>query len=172
MRASPAVRRLIMDSLPLLGARDARGRFPFRPGRRAGQRRAGHGGRRRPGWDKNAAFFDLVMQDPTLAGAKLIAEPWTRRRQRTGPVPAPVVRVERPVPRCHARFVAGPGLSPRWVGARLAGSPDMYATGAPRFGLRRQPRRPSTSSPATTGSLWRTWSPTTRSTTRPTSRAT
>src|ERR1700722_7291586 len=28
---------------------------------------------------------------------------------------------------------------PRWVGARLAGSPDMYADGAPRYSLRRQP---------------------------------
>jgi isoamylase len=29
--------------------------------------------------------------------------------------------------------------APRWAGARLAGSPDMYAAPAPRFSLRRQP---------------------------------
>ncbi len=32
--------------------------------------------RRKLGYDKNSGFFDAIMQDPTLAGCKLIAEPW------------------------------------------------------------------------------------------------
>lgn len=32
--------------------------------------------RRKLGFDKNSGFFDAIMQDPILAGCKLIAEPW------------------------------------------------------------------------------------------------
>ncbi len=32
--------------------------------------------RRKLGYDKNSGFFDAIIQDPTLAACKLIAEPW------------------------------------------------------------------------------------------------
>ena len=53
----------------LLGARDARGRLPLRPRRRAGARAPRRGPRSPP-------FFDVIHQDPVISQVKLIAEPW------------------------------------------------------------------------------------------------
>jgi isoamylase len=92
-----------------------------------------------PGWDKNAAFFDLLLQDPTLARSKLIAEPWDAAGNEQGQFPPRWSEWNgqyRDVMRDYWRAQVS---SPRWVGARLAGSPDMYATSAPRYSLRRQP---------------------------------
>jgi hypothetical protein len=52
----------------LLGAGDARGWVPLRPGQRAGPRAVGRG--------RLGAFFDIIQQDPVLSQVKLIAEPW------------------------------------------------------------------------------------------------
>ena len=59
--------------------------------------------------DRLSAFFDLVQQDPVISQVKLIAEPWDVGRGRLPgrQLPAPVVRVERPVPRHGPRRVAG-----------------------------------------------------------------
>jgi glycogen operon protein len=92
-----------------------------------------------PGWDKNAAFFDLVVQDPTLAQAKLIAEPWTAAGNEQGQFPPRWSEWNGQYRDVMRDFWRGQLSSPRWAAARLAGSPDMYATGAPRYSLRRQP---------------------------------
>ncbi len=59
--------------------------------------------------DRLSAFFDLVQQDPVISQVKLIAEPWDLGEggYQVGQLPAPVVRVERPLPRHRARRVAG-----------------------------------------------------------------
>jgi glycogen operon protein len=92
-----------------------------------------------PGWDKNAAFFDLVLQDPTLARAKMIAEPWTGTGNEQGRFPPRWSEWNGEYRGVMRDFWRAQVSSPRWVGARLAGSPDMYATNASRYSLRRQP---------------------------------
>ena len=79
------------------------------------------------------------------------------------PVPAAVVRVERPVPRHGAGLLAA--RVRRHPRRRLAAG-RLLATCTPTTAARRTPR--STSSPRTTASRCATWSPTTASTTRPT----
>ena len=120
-------------------------------------------------FDRLAAFFDIVAQDPVISQIKLIAEPWD---------------VGQPDSYSVGRF---PALWREWNGryrdtvrdfwrgsdgvlpdfaTRVAGSSDLYGAAPPA----KRPR--STSSPRTTGSRCATWSPTTASTTRPTARAT
>src|SRR6202043_630213 len=93
----------------------------------------------RPGWDPNPAFFDLVLQAPTLARTKLIAEPWTAAGNEQDQFPPRWSEWNGQYRDVARDFWRAAISSPRWVGARIAGSPDMYATGAARYGLRRQP---------------------------------
>jgi isoamylase len=137
--ARPAVRRLILDSLRYWVDEMHVDGFRFDLGAVLGSDQPGTPEDADPGWDANAAFFDLVLQDPTLAGSKLIAEPWTAAGNEQGQFPARWSEwngqyrdTMRDLWRDHVS-------SPRWAGARLAGSPDMYASGAPRYSLRRQP---------------------------------
>src|ERR1700721_1577589 len=92
-----------------------------------------------PGWDRNAAFFDLVLQDPTLARCKLIAEPWTAAGNDQGQFPPRWSEWNGQYRDVMRDFWRAQVSSPRWVGARIAGSPDMYESHAPRYSLRRQP---------------------------------
>ena len=137
--ASPIVRRLVLDSLRYwVGEMHVDG-FRFDLGAVLGSDLPGTSSDADPGWDKNAAFFDLILQDPTLAATKLIAEPWTNAGNEQGQFPPRWSEWNgqyRDVMRDYWRAQVS---SPRWVGARLAGSPDMYASPAPRPGLRRQP---------------------------------
>jgi isoamylase len=137
--ASPTVRRLILDSLRYWVAEMHVDGFRFDLGAVLGSDEPGTAADADPGWDANAAFFDLVLQDPTLAKSKLIAEPWTGAGNEQGRFPPRWSEWNGQYRDVLRDFWRGQIPSPRWVGARLAGSPDMYASGAPRYGLRRQP---------------------------------
>jgi isoamylase len=137
--ASPAMRRLILDSLRYwVGEMHVDG-FRFDLGAVLGSDEPGNTGDPDPGWDRNAAFFDLVLQDPTLARCKLIAEPWTAAGNEQGQFPPRWSEWNGQYRDTIRDFWRDQVSSPRWVGARISGSPDMYASGAPRYGLRRQP---------------------------------
>ena len=137
--ASRVVRRLILDSLRYwVGEMHVDG-FRFDLGAVLGSDKPGTAADADPGWDENAAFFEVVLQDPTLARVKLIAEPWTAAGNQQGQFPPRWSEWNgqyRDVMRDFWRYQMS---EPRWAGARLAGSPDMYARDAPRYGLRRQP---------------------------------
>jgi isoamylase len=137
--ASPAVRRLVVDSLRYWVADMHVDGFRFDLGAVLGSDEPGAAADADPGWDKNAAFFDLVLQDPTLARSKLIAEPWTAAGNEQGQFPPRWSEWNGQYRDVMRDFWRDQVSSPRWVGARLAGSPDMYADNAPRYGLRRQP---------------------------------
>lgn len=163
--ASPVVRRLILDSLRYWVDEFHIDGFRFDLGAVLGSDEPGTHDDADPTWDSHAAFFDLLRQDPTLAGTKLIAEPWTGAADDQGRFPPPWSEWNgeyRDVMRDYWRAEAS---APRWVGARLAGSPDIYAPkDAPRESAdRRSPR--STSSPVTTVSLSTTSCPIRRTTT-------
>ena len=137
--ASPIVRRLVMDSLRYWVSEMHVDGFRFDLAAVLGSDLPGTASNADPGWNKNAAFFDLVLQDPTLAGTKLIAEPWDLGGNEQGQFPPRWSEWNgqyRDVMRDYWRAQVP---RPRWVGARLAGSPDMYASSAPRLGLRRAP---------------------------------
>jgi len=137
--ASPAVRRLIVDSLRYWVSEMHVDGFRFDLGAVLGSDEPGTAADADPGWDENAAFFDLVLQDPTLASAKLIAEPWTAAGNEQGQFPPRWSEWNGQYRDTMRDFWRDQASSPRWVGARLAGSPDMYASSAPRYSLRRQP---------------------------------
>jgi glycogen operon protein len=136
--ASPVVRRLILDSLRYWVDEFHIDGFRFDLGAVLGSDEPGTLADADPIWDSHSAFFDLLRQDPTLAGTKLIAEPWTGAVDDQGRFPPPWSEWNgeyRDVMRDYWRDEVS---APRWVGARLAGSPDMYPPpDAPR-GLRRQ----------------------------------
>ena len=122
------------------------------------------------GFDRLSAFFDLVAQDPVVSPGQADRRALGRRpgRQlRHRPLPAAVERVERPLPRHHARLLAPPGRARRRVRdplQRLVGplrrlAPATHRLGQPDHRARRLHAAP-------------TWSPTTASTTRPTARTT
>ena len=137
--ANPKVRRLIIDSLRYWVKEMHVDGFRFDLGAVLGSDEPGTAADADPGWDPNAAFFDLVIQDPTLAGVKLIAEPWTAAGNEQGQFPARWSEWNGQYRDVMRDFWRGQISTPRWVGARLAGSPDMYADSAPRYSLRRQP---------------------------------
>ncbi len=60
------------------------------------------------GFDRGAAFFDALRQDPVLTKVKLIAEPWDigPGGYQLGAFPAPVPRMERQVSRRRAAVLA------------------------------------------------------------------
>jgi glycogen operon protein len=137
--ASPAVRRLMLDSLRYWVSEMHVDGFRFDLAAVLGSDEPGTAADADPGWDRSAAFFDLVLQDPTLARTKLIAEPWTAAGNEQGQFPPRWSEWNGQYRDTMRDFWRDQVSSPRWVGARLAGSPDMYALDAPRYSLRRQP---------------------------------
>jgi len=137
--AGPTVRRLIVDSLRYWASEMHVDGFRFDLAAVLGSDEPGTANDADPGWDKNAAFFDLVLQDPTLARCKLIAEPWTAAGNEQGQFPPRWSEWNGQYRDVMRDFWRTQVSSPRWVGARLAGSPDMYTASAPRYSLRRQP---------------------------------
>ena len=104
------------------------------------------GGPLRPGARPSST---CVSQDPVVSRVKLIAEPWDVGQADSydlGPLPAAVERVERPLPRHHARLLARPATAcSAEFATRLTGSSDLYGGSRPppdRLGqLRHRPRR-------------------------------
>jgi len=137
--ASPMVRRLIMDSLRYWVDEMHVDGFRFDLGAVLGSDEPASLADADPGWDTNAAFFDLVLQDPTLARTKLIAEPWTAAGNEQGQFPPRWSEWNGQYRDVMRDFWRDQVSSPRWVGARIAGSPDMFASHAPRYSIRRQP---------------------------------
>ena len=137
--ASRAVRRLILDSLRYWVDEMHVDGFRFDLGAVLGSDEPGTAADADPGWDQNAAFFEVALQDPTRSRAKLIAEPWTAAGNEQGQFPPRWSEWNGQYRDTMRDFWRDQVPSPRWAGARLAGSPDMYASGAPRYGLRRQP---------------------------------
>jgi isoamylase len=137
--ASPVVRRLILDSLRYWAEEMHVDGFRFDLGAVLGSDEPGTAADADPVWDKNAAFFDLVLQDPALSRSKLIAEPWTAAGNEQGQFPPRWSEWNGQYRDTMRDFWRAQAPCPRWAGARLAGSPDMYANNAPRYGLRRQP---------------------------------
>jgi isoamylase len=134
--ASPAMRRLIVDSLRYWVSEFHVDGFRFDLAAVLASDRPGAPD---PQWDSNAAFFELLLQDPTLAGTKLIAEPWTAAGDEQTRFPPRWSEWNggfRDTVRDFWR-TATPGR--RWFGARLSGSPDMYADSAARYSMRRRP---------------------------------
>ncbi len=136
---SRPVRRLILDSLRYWVEEMHVDGFRFDLGAVLGSDEPGTAADADPGWDQNAAFFEVVLQDPTLARSKLVAEPWTAAGNEQGQFPPRWSEWNGQYRDTMRDFWRDQVSSPRWVGARLAGSPDMYASSAPRYGLRRQP---------------------------------
>ena len=137
--ASPTARRLIVDSLRYWVDEMHIDGFRFDLAAVLGSDEPASTADADPGWDPNAAFFDLVLQDPTLARTKLIAEPWTAAGNEQDQFPPRWSEWNGQYRDVIRDFWRDQVSSPRWVGARIAGSPDMYATGAARYSLRRQP---------------------------------
>jgi isoamylase len=137
--ASPTVRRLIVDALRYWVQEMHIDGFRFDLGAVLGSDEPGTAADADPGWDENAAFFDLVLQDPTLAAVKLIAEPWTAAGNEQGRFPARWSEWNGQYRDTMRDYWRGQTAGPRWAGARLAGSPDMYAQNVRRYSLRRQP---------------------------------
>ena len=145
----------------LLGHRMPRRRLPLRPGQRAGPRAV----RRRPA-------VGVLRRDPPGPGA--LAGEADRRALGRGPgrlpgrqLPGAVVGVERHLPRCGARLLAGQGRAVAELASRLTGSSDLYESdGRKPFAvdqLRHRPRRLHAGRPRLVQRA---------STTRPTSRTT
>ena len=92
-------------------------------------------------YDRDHPFLIALRTDPVLSRTKLIAEPWDVgiHGWRTGPLPAPLLGVERPLPRHRAHVLAHrrAGVRPRRRAARHAGARDPARRVA---GPLRQPR--------------------------------
>jgi len=79
--------------------------------------------------DMNASFFQMIRQDPVLARVKLIAEPWDLGPDgyRVGGFPPGWSEWNDRFRNSIRSFWAGHGITPRELGYRLSGSPDLYA---------------------------------------------
>jgi isoamylase len=137
--ASPPARRLVLDCLRYWVTEMHVDGFRFDLGAVLGSDEPGTATDADPGWDAKAAFFDLILQDPTLAPVKLIAEPWTAAGDEQGQFPPRWSEWNGQYRDTMRDFWRAQAPVPRWAAARLAGSPDMYAAPAPRYSLRRQP---------------------------------
>ncbi len=97
--------------------------------------------------DRLSAFFDLIQQDPIVSQVKLIAEPWDvgEGGYQVGQLPAPLVGVERPVPRHRPRLLArraGDGGRVRVAAHRqLRPLPGRQPPPPRQHQLRHRPRR-------------------------------
>ena len=142
LNASNPQTRAAHRRLPaLLGAGDARGRVPLRPGHHAGPRRA------RASSTATPPFFQIVHQDPVLGRVKLIAEPWDvgLGGYQVGNFPAPWREWNGKYRDTMRRYWKGDENLAGEVGYRLTGSSDLYqlaAAQAPgQHQLRHRPRR-------------------------------
>ncbi|HTE44924.1 MAG TPA: glycogen debranching protein GlgX [Gemmatimonadaceae bacterium] len=79
-------------------------------------------------WDKLAAFFDIIHQDPTLANVKLIAEPWDvgPGGYQAGNFPIRWAEWNAQYRDAVRRFWRGDRGSVSEMASRLAGSSDMF----------------------------------------------
>jgi isoamylase len=86
-------------------------------------------GRGPNGFDRDAAFFTAVRQDPVLANVKLIAEPWDLGPggYQVGGFPAGWSEWNDHFRRAFRRYWAGDGNLIGELGRRMTGSADVYA---------------------------------------------
>ncbi len=119
--------------------------------------------------DKLGAFFDIIHQDPVLSQVKLIAEPWDLGEggYQVGNFPGRLVGMERQVSRLRPPLLEGRRRRSSRNSPRASAAAATCTSGAAGG---RTPA--SISSPATTASRCKTWSPTTTSTTKPTAKTT
>src|SRR5437879_7709804 len=85
-------------------------------------------GRGPNGFDGGMAFFAAIRQDPVLAGAKLIAEPWDLGPggYRVGPVPSGWSEWNDRFRGTLRRYWSGEGNLIGEVGRRMTGSADLF----------------------------------------------
>ncbi|MBI5210212.1 MAG: glycogen debranching protein GlgX, partial [Elusimicrobia bacterium] len=83
-------------------------------------------GRGPGGYDKSAAFFTAVSQDPVLSAVKLIAEPWDIGTCQVGNFPVDWSEWNGRFRDTMRRFVKGDAGVLREVGWRITGSADLY----------------------------------------------
>jgi glycogen operon protein len=124
--------------------------------------------------DRLSAFFDIIQQDPVVSQVKLIAEPWDvgEGGYQVGNFPTlwsewngkyrDTVSTGTPC------VISGAGRTRPWGNSPPASPGAAISTSSQA----EDPTPASTSSPPTTVSPCGTWSPTARSTTRPTARRT
>jgi glycogen operon protein len=83
-------------------------------------------GREGRGFDRSAAFFDAISQDPVLATVKLIAEPWDLGTYQIGNFPVDWSEWNGCFRDTVRRFERGEGGQISELGWRLTGSADLY----------------------------------------------
>jgi glycogen operon protein len=83
-------------------------------------------GREGRGFDRSAAFFDAISQDPVLATVKLIAEPWDLGTYQIGNFPVDWSEWNGCFRDTVRRFERGEGGQVSELGWRLTGSADLY----------------------------------------------
>jgi glycogen operon protein len=83
-------------------------------------------GREGTGFDRSAAFFDAISQDPVLATIKLIAEPWDLGTYQIGNFPVDWSEWNGCFRDTVRRFERGEGGQISDLGWRLTGSADLY----------------------------------------------
>jgi glycogen operon protein len=83
-------------------------------------------GREGTGFDRSAAFFDAISQDPVLATVKLIAEPWDLGTYQIGNFPVDWSEWNGCFRDTVRRFERGEGGQIAELGWRLTGSADLY----------------------------------------------
>jgi glycogen operon protein len=88
-------------------------------------------GRGPNGFDRGAAFFAAIRQDPALAGTKLIAEPWDLGPggYQVGGFPAPWSEWNDQFRRLVRRYWKGEGNLIGELAERMTGSADLFAHG-------------------------------------------
>ncbi len=83
-------------------------------------------GREGGSFDRSAAFFDAISQDPVLSTVKLIAEPWDLGTYQVGNFPIDWSEWNGRFRDTARRFQVGEGGQIAELGWRLSGSADLY----------------------------------------------
>ena len=83
-------------------------------------------GREGRGFDRSAAFFDAISQDPVLSTVKLIAEPWDLGTYQIGNFPIDWNEWNGRFRDTVRRFESGQGGQISELGWRITGSADLY----------------------------------------------
>ena len=83
-------------------------------------------GREGGGFDRSAAFFDAISQDPVLSAVKLIAEPWDLGTYQVGNFPVDWSEWNGRFRDTIRRFECGEGGQISEMGWRFSGSADLY----------------------------------------------
>ncbi len=83
-------------------------------------------GREGGGFERSAAFFDTISQDPVLGTVKLIAEPWDLGTYQVGNFPVDWSEWNGRFRDTVRRFQVGEGGQISELGWRLTGSADLY----------------------------------------------